>query len=74
VLSELIRRVIIDQGDHRNLHNDVEWLRGLNPTTDVLASVFWVRLATHLSPRALWRVRVGETEKNCAERRRTPSA
>jgi 6-pyruvoyltetrahydropterin/6-carboxytetrahydropterin synthase len=74
VLSELIGRVIIDEVDHRNLSNDVEWLRGLNPTTDVLASVFWVRLATHLSPRALWSVRVGETEKNCAERRRTPSA
>jgi hypothetical protein len=40
----------------------------------VLASVFWVRLETHLSPRALWSARVGETEKNWAERRRSPSA
>jgi 6-pyruvoyltetrahydropterin/6-carboxytetrahydropterin synthase len=74
VLSKLIRRVILDEVDHRNLNTDVEWLRGLNPTSDVLTSVFWVRRATHLSPRALWSVRVGETEKNCAERRRTPSA
>jgi 6-pyruvoyl-tetrahydropterin synthase len=44
VLSELFRRVIIDEVDHRNVNTDVEWLRGLNPTTEVLASVFWDRL------------------------------
>jgi 6-pyruvoyltetrahydropterin/6-carboxytetrahydropterin synthase len=74
VLSELFRRVIIDEVDHRNVNTDVEWLRGLNPTTEVLASVFWDRLETHLSPRALWSVRVGETEKNWAERQRILSA
>jgi 6-pyruvoyl-tetrahydropterin synthase len=56
------------------LNTDVEWLRGLNPTTEMLASVFWDRLETHLSPRALWSVRVGETEKNWAERQRILSA
>jgi hypothetical protein len=35
VLSELIRKLIIEEVDHRNLNTDVEWLRGLNPTTEV---------------------------------------
>jgi 6-pyruvoyltetrahydropterin/6-carboxytetrahydropterin synthase len=73
-LSELIRKVILDEVDHRNLNTDVEWLHGLNPTAEVLAPVFWDRLETRLAPGALWSVRVGETEKNWAERRRTPSA
>ena len=73
MLSEFIAG-LIDEVDHRNLNNDVEGLRGLNPTTDVLASVFWHRLETHLWPRALWSAWVGETEKNWAERRRTRCA
>jgi 6-pyruvoyl-tetrahydropterin synthase len=74
VLSELIRKVIIEEVDHRNFNTDVASLRGLNPMTEVLASVFWDRLETHLSPRPQWSVWVGETEKNWAEHQRTPSA
>jgi 6-pyruvoyltetrahydropterin/6-carboxytetrahydropterin synthase len=56
VLSELIRKLVIEEVDHRNLNTDVESLRSLNPTTEVLVSVFWDRLELHLSPRALWSV------------------
>jgi 6-pyruvoyltetrahydropterin/6-carboxytetrahydropterin synthase len=72
LLSDVIRKRIIDDVDHRNLNVDVEWMRGLNPTAEVLASTFWDRLEDHLPPGSLWSVVVRETEKNWAERRRQP--
>jgi 6-pyruvoyltetrahydropterin/6-carboxytetrahydropterin synthase len=69
-LSELIRERIIDDVDHRNLNEDVDWLQGQNPTTEVLASAFWDRLEAHLPSGRLHSLRLGETDKNWAERRR----
>jgi 6-pyruvoyltetrahydropterin/6-carboxytetrahydropterin synthase len=56
VLSELIRKLVTEEVDHRNLNTDVESLRSLNPTTEMLVSVFRDRLELHLSPRGLWSV------------------
>ena len=67
VLAEVIRREIIDHVDHRNLNTDVEWLRGQQPTAEVLAAAFFERLRPHLSDVRLRKVRVWETEKNSAE-------
>jgi 6-pyruvoyltetrahydropterin/6-carboxytetrahydropterin synthase len=63
-LSALMHKCILDDVDHRNLNEDVEWLRGRNPTTETLASAFWARLETQLPAGLLWRVRVIETDKN----------
>lgn len=71
-LSDLMHKRIIDDVDHRNLNVDVEWLKGLNPTAEVLASAFWDRLQTHLPPGSLYRVMVQETDKNWSERVRNP--
>src|SRR5687768_6953020 len=49
-LSALMHKRIIDDVDHRNLNEDVEWLRGRNPTTETLASAFWDRLEGELAP------------------------
>lgn len=72
LLSDVIRKRIIEDVDHRNLNVDVDWMQGLNPTAEVLASTFWDRLEDHLPPGSLWSVVVRETEKNWAERRRQP--
>jgi 6-pyruvoyltetrahydropterin/6-carboxytetrahydropterin synthase len=69
-LSALMHKRIIDDVDHRNLNEDVDWLRGRNPTTETLASVFWDRLEGELAPGLLSRVRVIETEKNWVDRTR----
>jgi 6-pyruvoyltetrahydropterin/6-carboxytetrahydropterin synthase len=63
-LSSIIHKRILDDVDHRNLNEDVEWLRGGNPTTENLASAFWERLETQLPSGLLSRVRVIETDKN----------
>jgi len=69
-LSALVSKLIVDDVDHRNLNVDVDWLRGVIPTTENLACVFWERLAANLPGDLLYSVRVRETEKNWAERRR----
>jgi 6-pyruvoyltetrahydropterin/6-carboxytetrahydropterin synthase len=69
-LSDVIHKRVIEDVDHCNLNVDVEWLAGRNPTAEVMASAFWDRLQTHLPPGSLYCVRVRETEKNWAERRR----
>lgn len=69
-LSALLHKLIIDDVDHSNLNVDVDWLRGVIPTTENLASAFWERLDPNLPEGALYSVRLGETEKNWAERRR----
>jgi 6-pyruvoyltetrahydropterin/6-carboxytetrahydropterin synthase len=69
-LSQLMKKFVIDDVDHKNLNVDVDWLSGLMPTTEMLASVFWDRLDPHLPPGSLHTVRLYETDKNWAERRR----
>ena len=69
-LATVMRKQIIDDVDHRNLNVDVDWLRGVIPTTENLACAFWDRLDANLPDGLLYSVRIGETEKNWAERRR----
>src|SRR5687767_2356297 len=63
-LSGIIHKSIRDEVDHRNLNEDVEWLRGRNPTTETLAQAFWERLEPQLPAGLLSRVRLIETDKN----------
>lgn len=69
-LSSLLAKLVLDDVDHRNLNTDVAWLDGTIPTAENLASAIWDRLDPHLPGGLLHRVRVVETEKNAAERRR----
>ncbi len=69
-LATVMRKQIVDDVDHRNLNVDVDWLRGVIPTTENLACAFWERLDANLPDGLLYSVRIGETEKNWAERRR----
>jgi 6-pyruvoyltetrahydropterin/6-carboxytetrahydropterin synthase len=69
-LSSIMHKAVIEDVDHRNLNVDVDWLRGVIPTTENLASAFWERLDASLPKGMLYAVRVGETSKNWVERRR----
>jgi 6-pyruvoyltetrahydropterin/6-carboxytetrahydropterin synthase len=71
-LSEVIRREVLDDLDHRNLNLEVSWLEGRIPTTEALADAIWVRLEGRLPSGVLSEVVVRETEKNWATRRRDP--
>ena len=63
-LKDIVRRKVIDRVDHRNLNEDVEFLRGVIPTAENLARCFWQQLAPAVDQGALQEIRLQETEKN----------
>ena len=67
-LKMIVHRAVVDKCDHRNLNSDVDFLRGLIPSTENLVIAFWNEIAPHL-PRAakLHRVRLYETPRNFAD-------
>jgi 6-pyruvoyltetrahydropterin/6-carboxytetrahydropterin synthase len=66
-LSSIAQREIVDACDHRNLNLDVDFLRGILPSTENLLIAFWERLAPHVAPARLYRLRLHETERNSGE-------
>ncbi|MBC8327631.1 MAG: 6-carboxytetrahydropterin synthase [Planctomycetes bacterium] len=49
-LGALVREVVIERVDHRNLNTDVGFLDGVIPTSENLASAFWRILEAELPP------------------------
>jgi len=66
-LHDLIQTSILDKVDHRNLNLEVDFLTGVQPTTENLARAFFDELEPRLPTGRLWRVLVQETDKNSAE-------
>jgi 6-pyruvoyltetrahydropterin/6-carboxytetrahydropterin synthase len=66
-LKAILQREVVSVCDHRNLNLDVEFLRGIIPTTENLAIAIWERLEPHIRGGRLFRVRIFETERNSVE-------
>lgn len=68
-LSVLIKKEIVDHVDHRNLNLDVDFMKGIKPSTENLAIVIWERLAQPIRDLGaeLHSIRLWETENNYAE-------
>jgi len=67
-LKRILHRAIVDKCDHRNLNDEVDFLRGVIPSTENLVIAFWRELAPHIRPPArLHCVRLYETPRNYAE-------
>jgi len=67
-LKELVEGKVIQDLDHRNLNLDVEWMAGVNPTTENLAVKIWERIAPELPEGVeLVRVKVWETPRKFVE-------
>jgi 6-pyruvoyltetrahydropterin/6-carboxytetrahydropterin synthase len=62
-LKEFIRAEIIAKVDHYHLNHDVEMFRGINPTSENVALVFWNVLHARFGD-LLHEVRVEETPDN----------
>lgn len=67
-LRDAVEQSVVADVDHRNLNLDVEWMRGVNPTTENLVVAIWERLRSTL-PRgvALERLVLWETPRNWVE-------
>ncbi|MFM8618796.1 MAG: 6-pyruvoyl trahydropterin synthase family protein [Opitutaceae bacterium] len=67
-LKRILHEAVVDKCDHRNLNDEVDFLRGTIPSTENLVIAFWREIAPHLPPRArLHRVRLYETPRNFAD-------
>lgn len=64
-LDEIVEREIMDKFDHMNLNLDTEEFKELNPTSEVVAMVFYNLLKPHIPN--LHKIGLWETEKNYFE-------
>ena len=67
-LKRVLQRAVVDKCDHRNLNDEVDFLRGIIPSTENLVIAFWQEIEPLLPPAAkLHRVRLFETPRNFAD-------
>jgi 6-pyruvoyltetrahydropterin/6-carboxytetrahydropterin synthase len=66
-VARVAERELVERMDHRNLNLDVEFLRGVNPTSENIVVACWRVLAPALAPAQLTRLRLFETENNYVE-------
>ena len=64
ILRDVVEREVIGHLDHRNLNLDVDFLRGVNPTSENLVVAIWRVLQPHVRPGRLTNLRLWETENN----------
>lgn len=67
VLSDLIKKQIIERFDHRNLNLDTNEFRSLNPTAENIALVIHGILSRELDARYELKIILYETERNYVE-------
>ena len=63
-LKKVMEDRILSKVDHRNLNEEVSWLKGIIPSAENLAVAFWRRLEKHIPSGRLHRVRLFETPRN----------
>ncbi len=67
-LSKIIKEVVIEKLDHRNLNLDVDFIpKGTQPTTENLVILIWQQLLPHIKGCELHCVKLFETENIYAE-------
>lgn len=69
ILSQLIRKKIIDKLDHKNVNLDAGFMKGKMATTENLAVSIWTELLDEVKKLGceLHSVKIGETENNSVE-------
>lgn len=63
-LKEVVTREIVDKVDHRNLNLDVDFMRGVIPTTENLVVEIWRILSPIVAPAQLAQLKLWESENN----------
>ena len=70
-LKMLVDKEIIDKVDHKHLNLDVDFMKGVIPSTENIAVSFWNQIESKInSPkRKLYSIRIRETQNNSVEYR-----
>ena len=66
-LKKIMQENFLDKVDHKNLNVDVDFLSGINPTTENIAIAAWKQIVPHIVEGTLYSIRLYETENNFAE-------
>jgi 6-pyruvoyltetrahydropterin/6-carboxytetrahydropterin synthase len=66
-LKELIENLIISKVDHKNLNLEVDFMKGIIPTTENFAIQIWNQLQPHIQEAQLYSIKLYETERNFVE-------
>lgn len=64
VLKELIQKEICEYLDHKNLNEQIQEFKNLNPTAENIAVVIYNRLKPHLDKNLNLEVELFETDRN----------
>ena len=66
-LRDTLERVILSKVDHKNLNLDVDFLRGIIPSSENVALAFWRQLEPHIQGAQLYSIKLWETPRNLVE-------
>ena len=66
-MKEIIQEEIIDKFDHKNLNIDIKELKGIIPTTENLAVLFWNILVNKFPNAKLFKIKLAESNTSSAE-------
>lgn len=67
ILSDIIKAHVIDRFDHRNLNEDCEEFKNMNPTAENIVVVIYERLRPHIPGHLDMQIRLYETKRNFVE-------
>ena len=66
-LARIMDEEILEKVDHKHLNHDVDFLRGVIPTAENLAILFWQILEPNITSGTLHSVRLYESDNNYVE-------
>lgn len=66
-LKKIIKNEIFDKVDHKHLNHDVDFLKGIIPTAENLAVMFWQILEDKITNGKLHKIRLYESEASYVE-------
>ena len=67
LVRDIVTREVLDKVDHRNFNMDVDFMRGIIPTSENIVVAFWSVIEPALRPAKLTRLVLWETDNNCVE-------
>jgi len=63
-LKKIINESVVDKMDHKFLNTDVDFLKGVIPTSENIIVMIWKELEKVLEPGMLYELKLWETENN----------
>ena len=66
-IKAIVQREVVDKADHRNFNLEVDFMRGVIPTTENIVVGMWRVLEPRISPGRLTKLVLWETPNNYVE-------